>query len=525
MQPPLSRDLFALLREMASRRVESLAVLTPSDRITYAGLLARAEAVAAGLTSFGIAPGDRVGLLAGNGIEWLEVLFGTAGAGATLVPFSTWSTREELEFLIDDAGITALIAQKRFGDRDFASDVQAIAKGRTQLKVVLITEEQDTPFARYDVFRDGAPKQAVRDIDHAARDALVLYTSGSSSRPKAVRLVHRDIIENGFNIGERQGLIETDRVLLSSPLFWAFGGINALPATFTHGATLVVQEKFDAGVALDLIETHACTAIYSLPSIANALLRHPDFSRRRTGSLRTGVALGSPQDIARVAEDLGAAEVCNIYGLTETYGNCCVTDHGWPLRRRAECQGLPLPGVTLRIVDPDTGEKVPNGQVGSVEVGGYVTPGYSGASAAENATAFTADGYFRTGDIGQLTERGEFVFVGRSTDMIKKASINLSPVEIEELLLRHPDVAQACVVGAPDAEKGEIVVAFVVPAAGTAPSEQVLVRHCREHASKYKVPDRIVFRDALPVTVTGKLLRRQLRNDALELAGTQGAAA
>jgi fatty-acyl-CoA synthase len=251
-----------------------------------------------------------------------------------------------------------------------------------------------------------------------------------------------------------------------------------------------------------------------LPSITGAVLRHPEFRRERVASLRTGLMIGSPEEVRIAAEELGAAEICNIYGSTEIYGNCCVTPRCWPLDRRMAGQGPPLPGVRLRIVDPETGAALPSGATGALEVSGYVTPGYTGASAAHNKTAFTADGYFRTGDLGFIDAEGGFHFVARDADIIKRAGINVSPAEIETLLLQHPDVAQAAVVGAPAGERGEAIVAFVVAKPSAALSGDALRAHCRALASAYKVPDHIEICAALPITETGKLFRRALRQQA-----------
>jgi fatty-acyl-CoA synthase len=337
-----------------------------------------------------------------------------------------------------------------------------------------------------------------------------------------VRLQHYAVIENGFAIAERMGLTPDDRVLLAPPLFWAYGATNALPATLSHGATLVLQGRFEAGEWLGLIERHRCTAVYTLPSITGAALRHPDFRPERARSLRTGLMSGSPVEVRIAAEDLGARQICNIYGSTEIYGNCCVTPCDWPLDRRMHSQGPPLPGVTLRIVDPDSGRVLPAGETGAVEVAGYVTPGYAGASAAHNAAAFTPDGYFRTGDLGLVDDNGDFQFAARDADSIKRAGINVSPAEIESLLLQYPGVAQAAVVGAAAGERGEAIVAFVVPLPGAAIDSDALREHCRARASSYKVPDHIEIRAALPVTETGKLFRRALKEQAQQLAQHTG---
>jgi fatty-acyl-CoA synthase len=228
--------------------------------------------------------------------------------------------------------------------------------------------------------------------------------------------------------------------------------------------------------------------------------------------------IGSPQEVKIAAQELGAAEICNIYGATEIYGNSCVTPCEWPLERRMAGQGPPLPGVTLRIVDPETGVALETGETGALEVAGYVTPGYSGASAEHNAAAFTADGYFRTGDRGFVDREGRFHFVARDSDIIKRAGINVSPSEIESLLLAHPAVAQAAVVGTPAGERGEAIVAFVVPKPAAEISAEALQAHCRALASSYKVPDQIEIRTALPVTETGKLFRRALKEEAQRLS-------
>ncbi len=303
------------------------------------------------------------------------------------------------------------------------------------------------------------------------------------------------------------------------PLFWSYGNANALSATLTHGAALVLQGKFDAGEALDLIERHRCTALYTMPAITSALISHPAFRPERTRSLRTGLTIGAPQDVVAAAQVLGAAEICNVYGQTEGYGNCCVTWHHWPLERRAQCQGPPLPGVTLRIAGIEDGELLPPGKPGLIEVRGYLTRGYVGASASQSQHALTPDGFLRTGDMGQLTEAGDLQYLGRTTEMIKKGGINISPAEVEDVLMRHPDVSLVGVVGVPDRAQGELLAAFVVARPGASPSVEDLEKHCRALASRYKVPDFIELRDALPVTPTGKLMRRELKQLAAELGG------
>jgi fatty-acyl-CoA synthase len=463
----------------------------------------------------GVRRGDRVGLLSDNRIEWLEVFFAAAAIGATVVPFSTWSTARELEYLLSDSQVRLLFTIPGFGERAFLECIVALRSNgaHRQLQEVVTIDKTPRdgcePYWRY--CDHSLPDVPPAEGANAADPLVVLYTSGSSNRPKAVPLDHRGVIENGFNIGERLGLVRGDRVLLSVPLFWSYGAVNALPATITHAATLVIQGHFEAGGALDLIERHRCTAIYTLPAMTNALVGHEGFHRRRTATLRTGTTIGAAQDVLKAALQLGAAEICNIYGATENYGNCCVTPHAWPLEMRAGCQGPPLPGVQLRIRNPATGEGAGTGEVGEIEVKGYLTTGYVGASAEFNSAAFTADGYFRTGDLGSLRQDGALQFAGRSSEMIKRSGINVSPAEVEEILQQHPAVALAGVTGLADGARGELIIAYLAPKPGSIIETDAILAHCRTHLSSYKVPDRVYVREDLPLTATGKLLRRELK--------------
>ena len=517
MEAPDSRTLSGLLCEQAERYPDRTAIICGERVATYRDLADGAFRIGAALREHGIGRGDRVGILVNNRLEWLEACFGASALGAVVVPFSTWSKPGELAFLLADSGVEALIAVDSFGAEDFAASLAALAPNAPRLRLLVMLGGELRPgWIGYAEFRaSGAPLPG--DGASPADDALILYTSGSSARPKAVRLQHYAIIENGFAIGERMRLSPDDRVLLAPPLFWAYGACNALPATLSHGAALVLEGRFDAGEWIGLVERHRCTAAYTLPTITGAVLRHPEFRRERVASLRTGLMIGSAEEVRIAAEELGIAQICNIYGATEIYGNSCVTPCEWPLQRRMAGQGPPLPGVRLRIVDPETGVALPPGEPGGLEVAGYVTPGYCGASAEHNAAAFTGDGYFRTGDLGFVDEAGGFHFVARNSDIIKRAGINVSPAEIESLLLTHPGVSQAAVIGAAAGERGEAIVAFVVRQPGAEISTEALRAHCRALASSYKVPDHIEFRAALPVTETGKLFRRALRDEAQKL--------
>jgi len=516
----MARTMPELVAELASRWPDGIAAIDERSEITYPALLDRADRIARALAARGVTRGDRIGLLSGNGIDWLAVAFGGAMAGAAVVPFSTWSTRSELDFLVTDSACKALFVTADFCGHDFTADIDAL-DDLDETVLVSIGTGASSRFEELAEFSaDVDPDQALTPA-RPEDDSLILYTSGSTSRPKGVRLRQDGLVENGFHIGERMGLCEADRVFLPAPLFWAYGGCNAMPAAMSHGATLILPERFEAGQALAMMERHRATAIYTLPTITTALLGHPDFSPSATASLRTGLTIGSPEDFRLAADRLGASDLCNIYGATETYGNCAVTWHHWPKERRAVCQGPMLPGQEIRFRDPETGMIVPQGQPGLAEVCGRISPGYAGAAAELNTAAFTEDGYYRTGDMARLDQTGAVVFIGRASEMIKRAGINVSPAEIEDVLMRHPEVRAAAVVGVPDSARGESIVALVVTGSATT-HRDALIEHCREYLSKYKIPDRIEIVENLPATATGKLQRRTVKDMAAALMAREG---
>jgi fatty-acyl-CoA synthase len=347
-----------------------------------------------------------------------------------------------------------------------------------------------------------------------ADPCVILYTSGSTATPKGVVLRHGSLIENGFGIGERQHLTAADRVWLAVPLFWSFGSANALPAIMTHGGSIALQEIFEPGEALALLDEKRCTVYYGMPNMARLILEHPDRQRRALATMRTGLTIGLPEDLQMTIDAVGARELCNVYGSTETYGNCAVTDARDDLALRLTTQGRPLPGMTIRVVDPESGRTLAPGEVGEFRVKGHVMPGYYN-DAEQTRRAFDADGYFVTGDLGLIGDDGRVRFRGRLKEMIKTGGINVAPLEVEAVLLTHAAVKQAYVVGVPDRARGEVVVAAVEVHDDATASAEGLAAFCRERLAGYKVPTRFVFRkaDEFPRTPTGKVQKPQLRDE------------
>jgi len=542
---PRSRTLGALTEELAQRVPDVEAIAFEGQRLTYAELGERVRAVAKGLLALGVSPGENVACWLPNRPEWVVANLAISSIGAVTVGMNTWYRSHELEYTLDHAGVSVLIMTDRFLKNDYVETLASVAsemlaprdtEGAVRFpqlrQVVMIEGSERVPSAiSWTQLVEAGRTLGDERLDQAIaavrpEDAAdLLYTSGSTTTPKGVVLLHDGLIENGFNIGARQRVVVGDRLWLANPLFFSYGCANALMVTLTHACTLVLQDVFEAGRALRCLESERCTVLYGTTNMALAMTSHPDRASFDTSSLRTGTAMGSPAQV-QLRIDLGAAEICNIYGLTETYGNCCVTDAHDPLDMRLNSQGAPLTGNELRIVGPDTGELLPSGEVGEIRVRGYVLPGYF-KDPERTADAFDADGFFRTGDLGFLDTDGRIHWVGRETEMLKTGGINVAPVEVEEVLLQHPAVEDVVVVGLPDELQDEIVAAFVSRKPGSSLTAEDLSGFCRERLANYKVPRKVVFlaREDFPLTATGKVWRKRLREQFLEDAQTPGSPA
>jgi fatty-acyl-CoA synthase len=515
--------LLTLLREQARSSPDAAGIITMTERWSYEQWLAESERVASSLAGDGVGVGDTVALIAPSGPQWLAVAFGCAAVGARLAPFNTWAKGPELEYLLTFVRPKVLITVARWARQDFLSELRRIVPEAWEPAGAAPVSKSVPGLRRLVVIGGAPPPAAIGFGEWLATDrwanepvsppddvALVLFTSGSTARPKGVTLTHKDLIANGFQIGERQGLGPGDRLLLASPLFWSLGSANALPAALTHRTTLVLMGQFDPGDALRLISDERCTAIYTLPTMTDALLRHESFTPARVATLRRGLTFGPPFEVRRVIEELGVDRVCNLYGATEVYGNCVVSPADAPAERRIASSGPPLPGVELRIVDPSSRSERDLGEVGEILVRGRVTPGYLDDSGGYRRVV-DAEGWFATGDLGALDAEGWLTFAGRHSEMIKTAGINVSPAEVEDVLLGHDGVAEAAVTGVPHPVRGEQVIAFVRLRPGVTTTPEDIRRWMGTVAASYKVPERVIVVEALPMTTTGKLARRELR--------------
>lgn len=533
MQMPESRTLGDLIDEMAARYPANLALICGEDRLTYTQLRDEASNLARGLLALGVRPGDRVASLISNRPEFLITCLAVAKVGAVFAPLNTWHQPRELGWSIRHLEPVAVIAEASFLKRDYAQDLKGLipALARSEpgdlrdpawpwlRSVTFLGPRQPGAFTwseLCDLGRAVSPERLAAAQRAVRPDQIlhILYTSGSTAEPKGVMLNHRGTVENCFNIGERRALASGDLVWLGSPLFYALGEANCLPATLTHGATLVTQGQFNPERALDTIEKLGCNVLYATSNIIRSIYESPAYTRRRVSSLEKGSAGISVAERRILIEEMGARLATQSFGLTEAYGHCAVGFPEDPLEVKLSTEGAPLPGNEFKVVDPETGASLPAGQVGVLLVRGYTTREYY-RNPEETARAIDGDGFFNTGDMGSLRPDGYFRFHSRLKEIIKTGGINVSPVDLEQLLLTHPAISQACVVGIPEARKGEVIVAFV-ESSGVL-DEDGIKEFVRANAASFKVPAHVLFRRAqdFPRLASGKVPRFRLQQQAL----------
>ena len=521
MEMPQARTAMALIDEMAARHPGREALVGGDVRYSWAELRGRVRALAKGLHAAGVRRGDKVAILMGNRPDWLIADFAIMALGGVMVAANTWATARELAYQLSHSECRVLLLADNFLGRDYPAligEARAEAYDLSGLERIFCIADGALPdgienFEQLWGLGEDVPDSEIDAAQAAVRPediACLLYTSGSTALPKGVLLQHFALIENMWGIGERLHITQEDRLWLGVSLFWGLGCENALFALWTHGACIVLQEHFDAGQALGLIETERCTVYYGTPNMTLALAEHPDRAARDISTLRIGATLGSPEQI-RALVDLGVGQACQIYGLTETYGNCALNDAHDSLARRSESIGRALPGNDMIIVDRETGRRLPTGEVGEIRLKGYVTPGYY-KDPEKTAEAFDRHGYFRTGDLGYVDADGYFYFRGRAKELIKTGGINVSPAEIEEVLMGHAAVELAYVIGLADERRDEIVAAVII--AREPVDAETLRALCRESLAAYKVPRKFKFvtHSDLPLTSTGKLQKNRLKN-------------
>lgn len=520
MEKPLARTVGALISELAFTNPRVDSIVDGAKRYSYSELVVEVETAGRALIASGIVHGDRVGILAGNRAEWIIIDLAIMHIGAISVGLNTWSSANELAYQLDHAAVRLLFVEPRFREQDFIDLIEqarALAsKNLEALGEVIVFDTDDALSCNWDEFITRATQSTAGELNarsnavRAADVACLLYTSGSTALPKGVPLLHGGLIDNMWEIGERQHLVAGDRLWLAVSLFWSLASVNALFALLTHRGTIVLQHHFEPGPALALIAREKCTVFYGTPNMTLALMEDEAFDITDLSSFRTGVTIGTPAQVQRVA-DIGVTEICNVYGLTEAYGNSTVSDSSLPLALRVETVGRALEGIEVRIIDPQSGVRLPAGEAGEITLKGNVTPGYW-HDKERTREAFDALGWFHTGDRGFLDADGYLFYRGRLKEMVKTGGINVAPAEVEQVLSQHPAIELAFVTGIPDTRLDEALAAVIVLRTGEHTDAASLKTHCRETLAAYKAPRHYRFVDAtsLPLTSTGKLQRNRL---------------
>lgn len=516
-------------------------------RWTYRDFDIRTDNLAKGLLSIGMKPGDHLGVWARNIPDWLTLMFATAKVGIVLVTMNPAYKSHEIDYVLKQSDMSTLCIIDAWRDVDYVQIIRdLIPESEIQERGTLHAENypllKNLVYLGPEKYRGfySAPELILlgSHLDDSLleearsqftnNDAVNMqYTSGTTGFPKGVMLTHRNILNNGFFIGERERLTAADRVCLPVPFFHCFGCVLGVMAVLTHHSTMVVVEEFDALQVLLAVSGERATAVYGVPTMFIAELNHPRFEEFDLSSLRTGIIAGAavpPEVIRECIERMGMKEITNCYGLTETSPVFIQTSWEDTLEQRLYTVGRPHDAVSVRVIDPDDGHICGPGEIGEICCKGYnVMKGYYKMPEATEA-AIDADGYLHSGDLGSFDEDGYYKITGRIKDMIIRGGENIYPLEIENFLLQVEGVLDAQVVGAPDDHYGEIVVAFIKTRDGYTLTEEGIRETVIRQMARYKTPKYVFFVDEYPETSSKKVQKYILREMAAELVEERKAA-
>ncbi len=505
---------------------EALVDRAAGRRWTYAELAVDVDALALGLLAMGIAKGDRVGIWAPNCAEWTLTQYATAKIGAILVNINPAYRVRELEFVLKQSGTRMLVAAQRLKTSDYAAMIEEVRPRCPALEFVVMlgSPSWDALVATTGDVAAQCRIQLSR-IELDRDDPInIQYTSGTTGFPKGATLSHHNILNNGYFVGERCGYSEIDRICLPVPLYHCFGMVLGNLAATTHGACMVIPApSFDPVATLSAVQEERCTSLYGVPTMFIAELAVPGFDGYDLSSLRTGIMSGSPcpvEVMKQVIDRMHMTEVSICYGMTETSPASTQTRVDDSIERRVSTVGRVVPHVEVKIIDPASGVTVPVGIAGELCTRGYsVMLGYWDQP---DVTASSVDraGWMHTGDLAVMDADGYFSITGRIKDMVIRGGENVYPREIEEFLYTHPDILDAQVIGVPDAKYGEELMAWVRLREGAAVlTAEDLREFCRGQLAHYKIPRYVHVVDEFPMTVTGKVRRVEMREQALVLLG------
>ncbi|GAA2873880.1 fatty-acyl-CoA synthase [Actinoplanes cyaneus] len=516
-EPPLlgstiGADLLATVARHGDR--EALVDCDSGRRWTYAQLKTSVDSVALGLRRLGVTKGDRVGIWAPNGAEWVLTQYATARLGAILVTVNPAYRSHELRYVLQQSGVRTLVAASSFKNSDYAAMIAEVRPQCPELvDVVLIGE--DSWDSLTDISADPALLDGIEATLRPDDPINIQYTSGTTGFPKGATLSHRNILNNGYLVGELINYTEADRICIPVPFYHCFGMVMGNLAATSHGATMVIPAPgFDPGLTLEAVAKESCTSLYGVPTMFIAMLNHPRIDSFDLSSLRTGIMAGSPcpvETMKQVIERMGMTEVSICYGMTETSPVSCQTRTDDSLERRVSTVGRAGPHLEVKIVDAE-GATAPIGVTGELCTRGYsVMLGYW-EQPEKTAEAIDAEGWMHTGDLAVMDTDGYLRITGRIKDLVIRGGENVYPREVEEFVLTHPDVLDVQVIGVPDDTYGEEVMAWVRMRPGTAPLDAESLRSfCSGRLAHYKIPRYVRVVDDFPMTVTGKVRKVEMR--------------
>ncbi|ERI09899.1 AMP-binding protein [Aneurinibacillus aneurinilyticus] len=544
MSAPATITIGELLDQTTAKFPEKEAVIYPEVglRYTFSEFQSACNRVAKGLISLGIKPGEHIAIWATNVPEWVTTQFASAKMGAVLVTVNTSYRVHELEYLLRQSDSTTLLLIDSFRSTSYTDMLYEIcpelkecepgkleAKRLPRLKnVILIGDEHKPGMFTWKDILERAAEVSDEELTHVqnsldADDVINMqYTSGTTGFPKGVMLSHKNIVNNAINVAACQNITEQDRICIPVPFFHCFGCVMGTLASVATGATMVPIISFEPLKVLQAVQDEKCTALYGVPTMFIAELNHPEFSTFDVSSLRTGIMAGSPcpkEVMKKVVDVMGASEITIAYGQTESAPVITQTRPNDTIEQRVSTVGRILPHVEAKIIDPATGEVMPQGEQGELCTRGiHVMKGYYNMP-EQTAKAIDNEGWLHTGDLATVDADGYYKITGRLKDMIIRGGENVYPREIEEFLYQHPKVLDVQVVGVPDEMYGEQILACIKVKEEEELTVEEIKEFCDGKIARYKIPQYIQIVDEYPMTASGKIQKFRLRENAIKELG------
>ncbi len=511
---------------------------------TYAQFRRDVDECAAALISLGVKSGDHVAVWATNVPAWFITFWATTKIGAVLVTVNTAYKIHEIEYLLKQSDTHTLVMIEECKDINYKEIIEELCPELKSMTPGDALYSKNLPFLRNVVTvgfsMDGCltweqmlersslvPKEEVRRRASLVKPDDVCnmqYTSGTTGFPKGVMLTHRNIVNNGKTIGDRMDLSTADRMMIQVPMFHCFGMVLSMTSTMTHGGTLYPMPYFSPKSSLACVNDEHITCFNGVPTMFIAMFNHPDFSKTDFSYIRTGIMAGAncPADLMRrAADEMNMKEIISVYGQTEASPGCTMGEVNEDIDHRVETVGSPFPGVECKVIDPETGDELPDGESGEFVARGFnIMKGYYKMPEA-TAQTIDKDGWLHSGDICMRTSDGYYKVTGRLKDMIIRGGENLYPREIEEFYLTNPKVRDVQVVGVPDERYGEECCAWIILHKGEEADENEMREFGNASIARHKVPRYFVFVKEFPMNAAGKILKYKMREQSIDMLGLE----